>query len=110
LEIPASARPHPARRSQPARALLAIRPGLRRRVGDELTPLQRSPKRLNLLVNHDLSKDSHRHPSNRRVLRRPREPKLPYSDTDREHRLVSLDAMLSLARALEIEVVSVEVV
>ena len=28
---------------------------------------------------------------------------LPYSDTEREHRLVSLDAMLSLARALEIE-------
>jgi len=28
---------------------------------------------------------------------------LPYSDSEREHRLVSLDAMLSLARALEIE-------
>lgn len=28
---------------------------------------------------------------------------LPYSDAEREHRLVSLDAMLSLARALEIE-------
>jgi hypothetical protein len=49
------------RRRHPARALLAIRPGLRRRVGDELTTLQRRPERLNFLIDHALSKASHQH-------------------------------------------------
>ena len=81
LQIPTTARTHPARRSHPARSLLAIRPSLRGGVGDELTPLQRSPKRLNSLVDHALSKDSHRHHLRIvGVLRRPREPKVPAAD------------------------------
>src|SRR4249919_1340920 len=83
LQIATTARTHPARRSHPARSLLAIRPGLRGGVGDELTPLQRSPERLNSLVDHALSKDSHRHLPNRWLLRRPREPKEPQTEHGR---------------------------
>src|SRR5204863_5410728 len=67
LQIPAAARTHPARRRHPPRALLAICPDLRRCVGDELTPLQRRPERLNLLIDHALSKDSHQHLNRRGV-------------------------------------------
>ena len=60
LQVPSTARPHPARRRDPAGTLLPVRPRHPRRVGDELTALHRSPERLHNLRHHGLSEPGHR--------------------------------------------------
>ena len=61
LEIPTTTRSHPAGGDQPASALLAIRAGLGRGIGDELAARHRGPEPLHDLGDHLVREPRHRH-------------------------------------------------